>query len=269
MKIIKTNSWKFYNPSFEYEQMYNDLGGPWSGHKYFGYDLVRNFQPKKVVELGTHLGCSLFSFGQAVKDGKLSTELDAIDTWQGDEHAGAYGEIIFTRINEIRDAFYSKVKINFIRTTFDKAALNYEDNSIDILHIDGLHTYKAVKHDFDTWFRKVKKDGIIILHDIVERENGFEVYKLWNELKKKFGTLEFGHSHGLGIIFKDQAMFRELKSKQSLFEMYYSLVFEREEQRWRAKEAEKFVKKYEKFVNLVKSSPVYYLWRFYKVLRKI
>lgn len=87
--------WKLYNPVFKYEKMYTDLGGPWAGHKYFGYDLIRNLKPKKVVELGTHLGYSLFSLAQAVYDGKLDTQLDAIDTWLGDEQTGFYGESIF------------------------------------------------------------------------------------------------------------------------------------------------------------------------------
>jgi hypothetical protein len=227
-------NWKFYKGKiFDYEKAYNDLGGPWSGHKYFAYDLVRNFKPQKIVELGTHLGCSLFSFAQGVKDGKLSTELDGIDTWQGDKHAGHYNELVFSRVNEIKNEFYPNLKINFVRTTFDKANKNYKKNSIDILHVDGLHTYKAVKHDFDFWFDRVKEDGVILLHDIAVEKWGFEIYKLWNQVKKNYKTIEFRHSFGLGVLFKDQNTFNKIKNRQLIFSFYYPIIAGKREFMWK------------------------------------
>lgn len=183
--------WELHDPIFKYEKMFNDLGGPWAGHKYFGYDLVRNLKPKKIVELGTHLGCSLFSLAQAIYDGKLSTQLDAVDTWLGDKHSSLYGENILLRVQEIKKACYPKVNINLIRKTFDQAAEDYPDYSIDLLHIDGLHTYTGVKHDYEVWFPKVRQNGIILLHDISVRKWGFGVYKLLLKLRKNIKLLNF------------------------------------------------------------------------------
>lgn len=204
---MKKREWVFFKPVFEYEQAYTDLGGPWSGHKYFAYDLIKHHAPKQVVELGTHLGCSLFSMAQAVKDFKLNTKLDAVDTWKGDEHAGFYPEEIFKRVQEIRAEFYPKLKINLVRSTFGQAVKKYKNKSIDLLHIDGRHTYEDVKEDFETWFDKVSDDGIILFHDISVRQWGFGIYKLWEELKKKYKTIEFGHSFGLGVLYKNPKMF--------------------------------------------------------------
>lgn len=265
-------NWKFHKgEQFNYEKVYDDLGGPWSGHKYFAYDLVRNFKPKKIVELGTHLGCSLFSFAQGIKDEKLKTELHGIDTWYGDEHSGHYGELIFSRVNEIKDKFYSKVKINFIRTTFDEASKNYKNNSIDILHIDGLHTYKAVKHDFNVWFNKVNKNGIILLHDIAVKKWGFGIYKLWNELKKDFKTIEFNHSFGLGVMFKNPKTFKQFKDQRQFINLYYSTLAEKEELKWKLRKNEEFIKgyqdkinNYEEKIKRIKSTPLFIFWKFYK-----
>ena len=57
-----------------------------------------------------------------------------------------------------------------IRSTFDEASKYFENGSIDILHIDGLHTYEAVKNDYTTWKSKVRRGGTILFHDWNVRE---------------------------------------------------------------------------------------------------
>lgn len=257
--------WKFYNPIFEYEKMYDDLGGPWAGHKYFGYDLVRNYKPKKIVELGTHLGCSVFSFAQAVYDGKLTTQLDAIDTWQGDEHSSLYGENIFQRVNEIKKTCYPNTEINFIRKTFDDAVKDYTDNSIDLLHIDGLHTFGAVKHDYETWFPKVKKNGLILLHDSYVKEWGFGIYKLFAKLKQAFKTIEFTHAYGLGVIFKNSDTSVKLKGLTPFLESYYALKSDKAQSEW---ELKKQLDGYKEQLDRIKSARTYKIWQLYNQLKK-
>ena len=214
--------WKYHQPKFEYEEKLQDTGYPWSGHRLFAYDFVRNFKPKTIVELGTHWGTSFWSFCQAVKDEDLLTELFAIDTWKGDEHAGFYGNEVFEKVKEIQKKYYKDLKINLLRKTFDEAISDFEDKSIDLLHIDGLHTYEAVKHDFENWISKVKDDGVIIFHDIFVNQNDFGVYKLWEELKKKYKTIEFYHSFGLGVLFKNAEKYKELIDREKELQMTYS-----------------------------------------------
>jgi len=202
--IAKKMNWKYYNQKFEYEEKFNDLAWPWVGHRYFAYDLVANLKPKRIVELGTHYGTSLWSFSQAAKDQNIGVEINAVDTWQGEKHAGFYGEEVFETVNQIKDKYYPNQKINLFRKTFDEALDEFEDNSIDILHIDGLHTYEAVKHDFEAWFPRIKNGGVVLFHDIVVNRDDFGVYKLWRELKGEYQTMEFRHSYGLGVLFKKE-----------------------------------------------------------------
>lgn len=266
--------WKLYDPIFKYEKMFNDLGGPWAGHKYFSYDLVRNLKPKKIVELGTHLGCSLFSLAQAAQDGRLKIQLDAIDTWLGDKHSSQYGENIFLRVTEIKKACYPKVNINLIRKTFDQAVKDYPDNSIDLLHIDGLHTYKAVKHDFETWFPKVQQNGIILLHDTDVREWGFGIYKLFNQIKKNFKTIEFTHSYGLGVIFKNPRAFIKLEKITPSLKSHYSLKADKAQSEWNFKnqsilfeDYKKQLAEYKDQLERIKSAKTYKIWQLYNRLK--
>ncbi|MFA6160261.1 MAG: class I SAM-dependent methyltransferase [Parcubacteria group bacterium] len=219
-------NWKYYNPKFEYEEKFEDSAWPWAGHKYFAYDLITNIKPEKIVELGTHYGTSLWCFSQSAKDQELNIEINAIDTWEGEEHAGFYGEEVFETVNDIKNRFYSQLKINLIRKTFNEAISDFQDNSIDILHIDGLHTYEAVKNDFKNWLPKLKKDGIILFHDIKVKEDDFGVYKFWEELKKEYITIEFFQSFGLGVLFLDENFGMEIKKSKEEWQMHYSYIYE-------------------------------------------
>ena len=213
--------WTYYKPKFDYEIIFNDFDWAWAGHKFFAYDFIRNFKPRKIVELGVHKGTSFFSFCQAVKDEFLDSELNAIDTWKGDHQSGFYEEEVFDLVSDIKNECYRDLKINLMRKFFDEALHDFQDESIDLLHIDGLHTYEAVKHDFETWLPKVKKDGVVFFHDICEKKDDFGVYKLWEELKEKYSTLEFHHSHGLGVCFLNSKTIEDLPVFEEIWRNYY------------------------------------------------
>lgn len=219
-------NWKYYEPKFEYEETFEDSAWPWTGHKYFAYDLIANIKPKIIVELGTHYGTSLWAFSQAVKDQNIDTEINAVDTWEGEKHAGFYGEEVFETVKDIKNKFYPKQKINLIRKTFDNAISDFKNNSIDVLHIDGLHTHEAVKHDFESWLPKVSQNGIVLFHDIKVGEMDFGVYKFWEELKEKYTTIEFFQSFGLGFLFLNKNFGNEMKSKEAEWQMHYSYIHE-------------------------------------------
>ena len=222
----KDDRWRFFNRKFEYEDMFQDFYWPWAGHKYFAYDLIRNVKPKLIVELGTHKGTSFYSFCQAVKDARYDANLCAVDTWHGDEQTGFYDDNVFKEAKEIKEKYYGGLKVNLLRKKFDEAVGEFENNSIDLLHIDGLHTYTAVKHDFDTWFHKVKKDGIILLHDIFISRDDFGVHKFWKELKSQYKTIEFHQSYGLGVLFKDSTRYQTFIDKEREWQIRYSYIAE-------------------------------------------
>lgn len=172
----------------------------WGGHLPFAAWLMRTVQPKVLVELGTHIGNSYFSFCQSVFEGGLATKCYAVDTWQGDEHAGHYSSEVFERVNAHNQMHYAGFS-RLLRMTFDEALNYFSDGSIELLHIDGLHTYEAVKHDFETWRPKLAPGAIVLLHDTNVRSLGFGVWKLWEELQSHYpNNIEFLHSHGLGVL---------------------------------------------------------------------
>lgn len=181
----------------------------WWQHVPIAHWLVAELKPTKIVELGTHYGVSFFSFCEAAQAFSADTFIFAIDTWEGDQHASYYGIDVFHRVLQHWEEFH-RLRSQLIRATFDAALEYFEDNSIDVLHIDGLHTYEAVEHDYRTWLPKMKENSLILFHDINVRERGFGVWKLWQELKTDYATLEVSNGHGLGILILGEIMARNL-----------------------------------------------------------
>ncbi|HEX9905402.1 MAG TPA: class I SAM-dependent methyltransferase, partial [Propylenella sp.] len=175
----------------------------WAGHIPFMFAFVSTFRPRRYVELGAHWGASFFAFCQAAERVRLESSAVAIDTWQGDEHAGFYQSGVF-------DSFVGRLRpyasfASYLRARFDDAAKEFEDGAIDLLHIDGLHTYDAVRHDFETWLPKMSDRGTVLFHDIAVHERDFGVWQFWDELKARYPTLEFRHASGLGAAYVGSA----------------------------------------------------------------
>lgn len=175
----------------------------WIEHLPFAFWIIEVLQPKVVVELGVHTGTSYFAFCQAVDRLNLETVCYGIDTWKGDEHAGFYGEEIFNKVAGYNASQYSKFS-TLIRSTFDDAKNYFSDQSVDLLHIDGAHTYEAVKEDFDSWLPKLSPQAIVIFHDINVRERNFGVFRLWNDLKEQYRHFQFDFGFGLGVLVMDE-----------------------------------------------------------------
>lgn len=171
----------------------------WIEHIPFAFFLVDIVKPKLFVELGVHTGNSFNAFCQAVKTLCINTACYGVDTWQGDEHVGFYNGFTYNELFDYQQKNYGEVA-HMLKMTFEAALEHFSDCSIDILHIDGFHTYEAVKHDFENWLPKMSEKGVIVLHDTSVREKDFGVWKLWEEISREYPSFEFKHGYGLGIV---------------------------------------------------------------------
>lgn len=192
----------------------------WVDHLPFGYDLVAATRPGTIVELGTQSGVSYFCLCQSARENGVSTRAFAVDTWEGDAHTSAYDDRIWQEVKRHNDENYADFS-TLLRMRFEEAVLSFEPESIDLLHIDGYHTYEAVRGDFELWYPKVRPGGIVLFHDIAARLLDFGAWRFWQELMGTHETFWFKHGFGLGVLRKpgprgaadDSALLRFVFSK--------------------------------------------------------
>jgi hypothetical protein len=215
-------------PSLYFKPKYLSDIQSWHGHVYFVHDLISEIKPSNIVELGVHKGDSLFSMAQSCNDLNCKTTLYGIDHWKGDSQAGKVDDEIFSNVFNISKNYFKNVTL--IKSSFDDALKSFDDDSLDIIHIDGYHSYEASKNDFESWIPKLKEDGVLLMHDVFSLNDDFGVVDFWNEIKREFTTVEFEHSQGLGVIFnsgfkKKTNYFKRLLNPKYLefFKIYYSL----------------------------------------------
>lgn len=172
----------------------------WVQHGPVMLALMALLRPRRYAELGSHCGYSFFAACQGAAASRTGTECVALDTWQGDHQAGHYGD-------EVYETFLSDLRRNHagpyfhIRALFDEAADCFEEGSLDLLLIDGLHTFEAVSHDFETWLPKMSSRGVILFHDTTVHDHDFGVWRLWERISGAYPSFNLLHGHGLGMVY--------------------------------------------------------------------
>jgi hypothetical protein len=190
-------------PSHRFEPRIYGVGA-WTSHLHFAYDLVATLKPAVLAELGVDRGESYFAFCQAAAENRTGTRCFGIDTWRGDQHAGGYDETTFDQVSEHNRAHYDSFS-TLVRSDFDAALSLFGSDSIDVLHLDGLHTEAAVRHDVDSWMPKLRPGGMLLLHDVDVRSKEFGAWKVWAELQTQGRSCTFHDGPGLGVWQKPPA----------------------------------------------------------------
>ena len=186
----------------------------WLEHIPFAFWIMSQHKPSVLVELGVHYGGSYFAFCQAVEAFSLDARCYGVDRWIGDEHAGFYGEDIYEPVRARNDALYSNFS-SLIRAEFSDIVRYFEDESIDLLHLDGFHTEESVRKEIETWTPKLSERAVLLLHDTNVWDRNFGVANVLAALRRRYPVFEFVHGNGLGIVGVGE---RQNPALESLFE---------------------------------------------------
>ena len=171
----------------------------WLEHAPFGFWLVDALRPRTIVELGTSSGYSFAVFCQAVQELRLDCRCFGVDHWQGDQQTEVFGQEAFCDVDGHNNAHY-KSFAQLIRSDFGEALKHFEEGSIDLLHIDGGHSYDSLRADYKSWRKLLSKSAVVLFHGTNVRESGFGSARVWQELAKEHKHFEFLHGRGLGVL---------------------------------------------------------------------
>lgn len=189
----------------------------WVDHMPFAYDLIEAIRPQLLVELGVYNGLSFFTFCQALEEHDIDGVAYGVDCWEGDEHTDAYDDSIYQDVAEYAREHYRGITY-LLRMYFNEALQHFDDGTVDLLHIDGLHTYEAVHEDFTSWYPKVRPGGIVLFHDVMARIKDFGAWKYFEELEQQHReTFRFNHGYGLGVLRKPGGANNEHQLLELLF----------------------------------------------------
>ncbi len=174
-----------------------------------------------VLEIGARYG----------ESSKIILKYLNVDTYNIVDPYASYDEYINDGFNDIigqdkdneifktvkRELYKIHDDINFYRTfSNNKNTINkIKDNSIDLIFIDGNHSYKYVLEDLENYAPKLKKGGILCgddffmrtkKNDILNSGAGYDepmVYEAVVEYCKKYDKkyMEFGKHRSYGKLF--------------------------------------------------------------------
>jgi predicted O-methyltransferase YrrM len=172
------------------------------------FALIRDRQLNAVVEIGTSNGGVFYGLCKLAAPTATMVSIDL--------PGGPFGGVMWIDGNKALMSYGKpKQKLEFLRfdshkdATLKKLKGILGDRKIDLLFIDGDHTYKGVKQDYEMYSPLVAKGGLIVLHDICDHASQplVQVRKFWKEVKKGKDTKEILAPEdktwgGIGVIFK-------------------------------------------------------------------
>lgn len=183
----------------------DDIPTCWRGHREFAEWIVKETNPEVIVDLGVDWGFSTFSFAMP-----RIGHVYGVDSFEGDKYTGGtHG--CYEYVMSKREKLFMQDNVTIIKGYFDDVARDW-NKEINILHIDGSHSYEDIKNDYETWSKFLSEDGIILLHDTyIEELNGktYGVKKFFDEIE--LPKVTFTHSFGLGVISKNEEIINKIK----------------------------------------------------------
>lgn len=170
-------------------------------------EIGAEIKPKVVLEIGTAKGGTLFLLSHISPEDATIISIDL----PGGKFGGGYSQ---WRRFLYKSFALPNQKIHLLRMdshkeeTLEKIRAILNGRKIDLLFIDGDHTYEGVKKDFEMYSKLVERERVIALHDIVHHPYvpDCQVEVFWKEIKGEYKTKEIISSPnqtwaGIGVIF--------------------------------------------------------------------
>ena len=119
----------------------------------------RSARVGNIVEIGAYLGRSTWYLVQGLKDAGSPYKVISIDPHVDPRQRDAY----FATIEKHGLTDWVDTRVGFSHDV----ARSFADDPVGMLWIDGDHSYRATRGDFDDWFPRLTVGGWYAMHDTV------------------------------------------------------------------------------------------------------
>jgi predicted O-methyltransferase YrrM len=116
-----------------------------------------------IVEVGSYQGKSAVNLAHAVKTKRNSATVYCVDTWRNENITTALNVDVFDRFAANTAAF--KDVIVPLRGRSEDMGAQWDKGPIDLLFIDGDHSFEGVTRDIEAWVPHVRSGGLVLFHD--------------------------------------------------------------------------------------------------------
>jgi cephalosporin hydroxylase len=168
---------------------------------------VAELLPVNVLEIGSESGGTFYMWCRIASGMKISIDLPTGASGSGNYRDPAMLETREKNMHSWAPSVYVITGDSHSLEVVQQVRTILKDQKLDLLFIDGDHTYEGVKADYEMYEGFVKQGGVIAFHDIKDTQHhhilGCEVAKFWAEFsdyKKEFLSDE--HWGGIGVIRK-------------------------------------------------------------------
>jgi len=174
-------------------------------------EIVADLKPRRVLEIGTAGGGTLFIWCRLASDDATIISVDL----PGGPFGGGYPmwrAVLYRYFGKPQQRLHLIRGDSHDPKTLEKVKKILGGEELDFLFIDGDHTYEGVRRDFEMYSPLVRSGGIVAFHDIVPHDRVHDPYgqvgvpKFWNEIKSRYRHLEIVKDWsqgwaGIGVLF--------------------------------------------------------------------
>jgi predicted O-methyltransferase YrrM len=165
------------------------------------YDLFFKLDPKNILEIGTFFGGTLWYWlNEGFRDTVCVIDLPITHNDQRYFKMVECKKLWTSWLDNVTDFIPIYADSKDFQTISSAQNIFHENNKIDFLLIDGGHDEETVLKDYLNYSHLVRKDGMIVFHDIVWEKG---VSTVWNYIKADKRHIEIRKEFGIGIIYKD------------------------------------------------------------------
>jgi predicted O-methyltransferase YrrM len=169
-------------------------------------ELAYQKKPRVVVEIGTKWGGTLAIWCAIAQPDATLVSIDL----PGGIHGGGYARwraLVYRRLAQAGQSLHL-LRLDSHRTeTREHLKTLLPPGGIDLLFIDGDHTYDGVKMDFEMYSPLVRRGGLVVFHDICVHSPHKEcqVDKFWEEIRTQHKSWEYVENpvqtmFGIGVL---------------------------------------------------------------------